>query len=171
MRDPFTRSWMTTGEVLLKWGVRKLIGINDLSGAKCKNSNGNGGQMSYRGPEKKSYPSLETGRCWGISACFSRFERQWFACWKFSPMRTAQQGERDAPDTHCTGSWALSPAGLLCVTWHGDGFSLAGSKHPRANCENSKAKKGFRWSGRYLGTKFPGVLISCSILLMGLGRI
>lgn len=51
---------------------------------------------------------------------------------------------RDAPDTHL--HWLLglvSPAGLLCVTWHGDVFRQDGSKRPRANCENSKAK-GFR---------------------------
>lgn len=140
MRDPFTRSWMTTGEVLLKWGVRKLIGINDLSGAKCKNSNGNGGQMSYRGPEKKSYPSLETGRCWGISACFSRFERQWFACWKFSPTRTAQQGERDAPDML---HWLLGPqscwAALCHLAWRW--VQPGWIKAPKSQLREFKGKK------------------------------
>lgn len=74
---------------------------------------------------------------------------------------------RDAPDTRL--SWLLGlvrPAGLLCVTWHGDVFRQDGSKRPRANCENSKAK-GFRWSGMYLGVKLPGVLISCNILPFG----
>lgn len=60
------------------------------------------------------------------------------------------------------------PAGPLCVTLCGDVFRQDGSKYPRANCENSKAKekKGASDDLESVLLYFP-VLISCSVLPLG----
>lgn len=118
------------------------------------------------GPRKDICPSLEIRRSWGICPLFLLLLGHDFHPNNPHPTRTVQQGE--VPGTAL--GWLLDrvrPAGLLCGTWRGDVFREDGSKLPRANCENSKAKNGFRWSGKYLGIKFPGILISCSILPLG----
>lgn len=112
---------------------------------------GNTAQQDIGGHKRKHPPSLNAGRSEVVLPFPYGFSKAALCVEKSFPPRTVLGREMHQ-------HWLLglgSPAGSLCVTWHGDVLRQDGSKRTRAHCEGSKAKSASEDLWRILRESFP----------------